>query len=191
MFSGIITHTGSLLKKENHSYTFKTSSSLIEKLATGNSIAIDGVCFTVVKILSKNNFVIEAMPETAKRTIIGQYKEGSLVNLELPATPNTFLSGHIIQGHVDGLGTIRKISLEENSRILTISAPKVLRKYIVSKGSVTVNGVSLTVIGASNSSFTVGIIPYTWEHTMFGTLKTSDHVNIEVDILAKYIWQKI
>lgn len=187
MFTGIITHTGSLIKKENSIYTFKTSPSLIKKLDTGTSIAIDGACLTVSKIPSKNSFAVEAMPETLKKTTLGTLKVDDIVNLELPATPSTFISGHIVQGHVDGVGTVTKIKGGGNSRILTISFPKDLKKYIVSKGSVAINGVSLTVIKSSNNSFTVGIIPYTWEHTMFHQLKASDQVNIEVDILAKYL----
>lgn len=196
MFTGIINHTGSLWKKEKSVYTFKTSPSLITKLRAGTSIAVDGACLTVVKIPSKNLFSVEIMAETAGRTIIDQYKVGILVNLELPATPNTFLSGHIVQGHIDGVGMVEKISQQGNSRILTVSYTRGLKRYIVSKGSITINGISLTVIGlrshlGQGRTLTVGIIPYTWEHTMLKNSKVGDKLNIEVDILAKYIWQKI
>lgn len=191
MFTGIITHLGILKSISNFSFTFEAPLSFSRKLNSGISISVNGVCLTLVGKPTQKSFLVELMPETLKRSSFGLLKKGNIVNLELPVTPTTFLSGHIVQGHVDGIGLIKKISLEGNSHILTISAPKALRKYIVSKGAIAINGVSLTVVQTLNHIFTVGIISYTWEHTMFHTLKTSDQLNLEVDILAKYICQKI
>lgn len=126
------------------------------------------------------------MPETAKRTMLGRLKIGDLVNLELPVSLTQLLSGHLVHGHVDGVGTIKKIQKEGNSRLLTITISRDLNKYIVEKGSIAVNGISLTVINVG-LDFTVGIIPYTWQHTMLKQTKLGDSVNIEVDILAKYL----
>ena len=127
------------------------------------------------------------MSETFERTNFGALKNGNLVNLELPATPKSFLSGHIVQGHVDGIGAVKKVKKDENQVTLSISIPRQLSRYIVAKGSIAVNGVSLTVIDAKPGSFSVGIIPHTWKSTMFRTLKPKAEVNIETDVLAKYI----
>ena len=107
--------------------------------------------------------------------------------MELPVTPQTFLSGHIVQGHVDGIGTLVDIKQQKNSRLLTVKIPLELNKYIVEKGSIAVNGISLTVISIEETYFTVGIIPYTWEYTMLHCIKIGDAMNIELDILGKYI----
>lgn len=110
-----------------------------------------------------------------------------MVNLELPATPTTLLSGHIIQGHIDGVAKLVNITKQENSYILKFSLPTNLAKYLAKKGSIAVNGISLTVIEAGKEFFTVGIVPYTWDNTTLKNIETGDSVNIEVDILAKYI----
>lgn len=110
-----------------------------------------------------------------------------LVNLELPATPRSFLAGHVVQGHIDGTGKLAGLKKKGNSRILEISVDRKIAKYIVSKGSIAVNGISLTVIEAKKKSFVVGIVPYTWENTMLQTVKIGEKINIEVDILAKYV----
>lgn len=150
------------------------------------SIAINGICLTVVAS-DEGTFRIDFMPETAKKTSIHTLGKNDIVNLELPATPETLLAGHIVQGHVDATGTINIIEKEGNSYLFTITIPESLNKYIVEKGSITINGISLTVISLQNNQFTVGIIPHTWKNTMLHTAKSSDLVNLEVDIIAKYI----
>lgn len=188
MFTGIITHLGKIDHQKN-SHIF-ISCKTLPQLTKGQSIAVNGVCLTIIQLNAKS-FTVEIMDETYRKTTLSSVKKGDLVNLELPLTPTSFLSGHIVQGHVDGVGTLKKITREGNSIILTVSYPKDLKKYIVNKGSIAINGVSLTVIEISNNHITLGIIPYTWKHTMFHTLKVSDQLNLEVDILAKYICQKI
>ncbi len=186
MFTGIISHLGKLKSKRNAVFTFRAEKSFCRKIKKGTSIAVNGVCLTVTQN-ALASFTVEIMPETKRRTMLGNLEVGSLVNLELPATPQNFLSGHIVQGHIDSVGTVKRIVPQGNSRILIISIPKTLNKYLVEKGSVAVNGISLTIINAKPGFFTVGIIPYTWRHTSLQEIKVGDLVNLEVDILAKYL----
>lgn len=186
MFTGIITHTGKLEKKEKSVFTFSAPSDVLNKLSTGESISVNGCCLTVVG-LSGTAFLVDVMQETEKKTMLGLLKIGYMVNLELPATPTSFLSGHIVQGHIDGVGKIEAIKQEGNSRLITIFVPKDLGRYIVEKGSIAVSGISLTVINVEKDYFTVGIIPHTWKNTMLRNIKVGDLVNIETDIMAKYI----
>lgn len=186
MFTGIITNLGKISKKEATKLSIKTNKELVEKLALGLSIAVDGICLTVVKF-SKDSFWLDFMPETEAKTNIKYLKAGDLVNLELPATTNTLFAGHIILGHVDGVSQLKTVTKRGNSRILKFSLPQNLSRYLVTKGSIAINGISLTVIEVGKNSFTVGIIPYTWNNTMLAHLKIGDFINIEVDILAKYL----
>ena len=186
MFTGIITHRGTVTDKSRSKITIRTSRRLLHKLHTGASISVDGACLTVVA-KKKNSFSADIMPETAKRTILGNLERGASVNLELPATLATFLSGHVVQGHIDGLGTLKEIRKHGTQYTLSIAVPRTLSRYIVPKGSVAINGISLTVIEAQSSRFTVGIIPHTWDVTMLHELVPGNRVNIEMDVLAKYI----
>lgn len=186
MFTGIITNLGKISKKGANKLSIKANKKLVRKLSDGLSIAVNGICLTVIS-KSEMEFSIDFIPETEAKTNIKYLKVGDLVNLELPATYESFLSGHIVQGHVDGVGKLDYIKKQGNSHILKFSIPKSLSKYIVSKGSIAVNGISLTVIEASKDFFTVGIVPYTWTKTMLRTLQLGDYINIEVDILAKYL----
>ncbi len=190
MFTGIITNLGEIRRKTESRLTIKTEKDFTKKLNQGASISVSGICLTAVSV-SKDHFTIDYMPETAKKTIIQYLKKGDLVNLELPATGESFLSGHIVQGHVDCVGKILDIKEKGNSHIFTFLIPFFFIKYIVEKGSIAVNGISLTVITANDKSFTVGIIPHTWGNTMLYTAKIGNNVNIEVDILAKYIEQLV
>ncbi len=186
MFTGIITNLGKVFKATDCKLLIKTDKELINKLFNGASIAVDGICLTVVNE-SNDEFRVDFMPETEARTNIKNLQVGDLVNLELPTTPNSFLSGHIIQGHIDGIEKLISIKKLGNSYLLKFELSKSLFKYIVEKGTITVNGISLTVIEAGKKYFTVGIIPYTWDRTMLHTMKIGEFVNIEVDILAKYV----
>lgn len=187
MFTGIITHIGKLVKKDQSVFTISADHGLIKQLEAGTSIAVNGVCLTVLNKPTTDEFSIEIMPETQQKTNMHTLKENDLVNLELPATPQTFLSGHIVQGHVDTTGEIIEIKQDGNSHIFTFEIKPELTKYIIGKGSITINGISLTVIDVTDNQFTVGIIPHTWKNTMIQTTKINDLVNIEVDVLAKYI----
>lgn len=186
MFTGIVTNLGKVVNKPENKLIIKTDQAFIRKLSKGTSIAVDGICLTVVDLI-ENSFSIDFMPETEKKTNIKYLRIGGLVNLELPATAESFLSGHIVQGHIDEVVKLETIIQEGNSYILKFSIPKDLSKYIVEKGSIAVNGISLTVIDIGENFFTVGIIPHTWDKTMLHTIKSGDYVNIEVDILAKYL----
>lgn len=189
MFTGIITNLGKISAKERKKLKISAGKKLLDKLKIGDSISIDGICLTVTGI-NKKSFVVEFMPETENKTNLKYLKIDSLVNLELPATPASFLSGHILQGHVDTTAMLASIKEQGNSRILKFSIPPSLSKYIVEKGSIAVNGISLTVIQIGKNFFTTGIIPHTWKNTMLHKLKLGDFVNIEVDILGK-IFEKL
>lgn len=187
MFTGIITHLGKLNRRKKSVFTFSSDKSFCKKIADGTSVSINGVCLTVFKKPTPSSFSVEIMPETRNKTSLFQLKTNSLVNLELPLTAQNFLSGHIVQGHIDGVAELINITVKDNSRLLKFTVPAHIFKYTVEKGSIAVNGISLTIIKAKKEYFTVGIIPYTWNNTMLHTIKTGDFVNIETDILAKYV----
>ncbi|MBI5452135.1 riboflavin synthase [Candidatus Gottesmanbacteria bacterium] len=186
MFTGIVTHLGKVASITDTNLTIRTDKDFLSRLEKGGSVAIDGICLTVVSN-NYDSFTVNIMPETANRTNIQYLQSGNLVNLELPTTANSFLSGHIVYGHIDGTGRLRGIFKKNNSYILKFSISKSLSKYVVEKGSIAVNGISLTVIEATKNYFTVGIIPHTWEKTTLRTIKVGDFINVEVDIVAKYL----
>jgi riboflavin synthase len=186
MFTGIITESGMIRSRSRSGISIRASRTLVHKLNLGVSIAVDGACLTVVK-KDKNTFSAGIMPETARKTTLSAFRRGVHVNLELPATPATFFSGHIVQGHVDGVGIVQDIRKDGSGRLLKIVIPSTLARYVVPKGSVALNGISLTVVGSGRDHFTVGIIPHTLKVTNLCTLQRGDAVNIEVDVLAKYV----
>jgi riboflavin synthase len=190
MFTGIITDLGEVLENDHGKLKISVEKEFSEKLDEGTSIAVNGVCLTAVEY-DKESFSVDYMPETARKTTIRDMIKGDKINLELSATPQTFLAGHIVQGHVDGLGKVADIIPDENSRVIKIEVDESLTKYMVDKGSVAVNGISLTLIEVREDYFTVGIIPHTWEVTMLEEIKIGDKVNIEVDIMGKYIYKFI
>jgi riboflavin synthase len=187
MFTGIITHLGKIQSKDATNITIQADASLIRKIEKGTSIAVNGTCLTVLGQPISNTFTVEVMPETFKRTCLNNLQKNDLVNLELSMTPQNFLAGHIVQGHVDGTGKVASVQEEGNSKIIKITIPVQLEKYIVEKGSIALNGISLTVIKSQKTCLTVGIIPFTWSHTMLKNIKVGDEVNIETDIIAKYL----
>lgn len=186
MFTGIITHLGRFSKRVGYEFIFMIPQEAAKHINASSSIAIDGVCLTVKRKKNRTIYV-DVMAETVKKTILGNIKPNTLVNLELPVTTKTFFSGHIVSGHIDGVSRLISFEKEEDSFILKFSISKSLSKYIAEKGSIAVNGTSLTVIEVGINYFTVGIIPYTWDKTMLHTLRMGDFVNVEVDILAKYV----
>ncbi|OGG63135.1 riboflavin synthase subunit alpha [Candidatus Kaiserbacteria bacterium RIFCSPHIGHO2_02_FULL_59_21] len=185
MFSGIISHIGSVAESRGGRLAISAPRNFVGKLGIGTSVAVNGACLTVVG-KKGGAFVADIMPETARRTTLGRLRKNAIVNLELPATPDSFLSGHIVQGHIDGIGALTNVARKGNGRMLKFSLPRGLSKYVVEKGSIAVNGVSLTVIQAGKNCFT-GVIPHTWRTTSMHALKPGDPVNIEVDIIAKYL----
>jgi riboflavin synthase len=157
------------------------------QLKTGDSVAVSGVCLTALNI-GEQQFSAELAEETLKRTSLQRLKPGSMVNLELAALAQDRMGGHVVQGHVDGTGKIaslQKVKFRDDWR-LVIDVPQSLIRYVVSQGSITVEGISLTVAAIENSQVEIAIIPHTWQATNLRVLRKSDPVNIEVDVLAKY-----
>jgi riboflavin synthase len=149
-------------------------------------VAVNGVCLTASELID-SGFVAEAMNETLNRSSLGDLRPGTEVNLELALRPTDRLGGHVVQGHVDGVGTIAVTTEDGFARLVEISVPEALQRYIVAKGSIAVDGVSLTVAELNQRSFTVSLIPETLERTTLGAAGPGTRVNLEVDVLAKYV----
>ena len=152
----------------------------------GDSICVNGVCLTVAE-QNGDQFTADVMSETINRTTIGDLLAGSQVNLERPVTLATRLGGHLVQGHVDAVGTVSAREHSENWDVVTITPPKELLKYVVEKGSITIDGTSLTVSAVTDTTFSVSLIPATLEKTTLGIRQIGERVNLEVDVLAKYV----
>ncbi len=185
MFTGIIQATGVIKAVGKDRLTIE-SEALAGKLIIGSSVAVNGACLTAVSI-EDGTFTVDVMPETFQKTNLGALNAGDLVNLELAMPADGRFEGHMVLGHVEGVGEIKEIRDEGNSKILTIQLPQALSQFIIPKGSVAVEGISLTVIEADGEKFSVGIIPHTWEHTHLHTMSVGDKVNLETDIIAKYL----
>ncbi|MBN1258945.1 riboflavin synthase [Candidatus Peregrinibacteria bacterium] len=185
MFTGIIETTGAVVKNAKGRIEIKAPP-MIRRLKKGGSIAVDGACLTVISKTAKT-FTADVMPETYKKTVLGQREKGGLVNLELPLKAGGPVEGHWVSGHVEGMAALAKISPDKEATLLTFRAPKELLKYIVPKGSVALNGISLTVIGVTKDGLTVGIIPHTYNLTNLRALDLGDKVNIETDLLARHM----
>lgn len=191
MFTGIIEEAGRIVKidKSGSILTFTIDAPKICKDSKkGDSIAIDGVCLSVTDI-DKETFKVQAIPETIKRTTLLNFKNNKRVNLERAVKPTDRLGGHILTGHIDGVGKIIKKQGNKKSFTLTIAAPLPLMKQIVPNGSVGIDGISLTIKDVEKSSFKVTIIPYTTSATTIEKKKINDSVNLETDILAKYVYK--
>ena len=154
--------------------------------SVGDSVAVNGVCLTVVST-DGDRLSFQAVGETLDRTNLGALQPGDSVNLERPVAASGRFDGHIVQGHVDGVGTVESVVADGDGRRMTISVPAPLRRYIAEKGSVAVDGVSLTVAGVTETGFEVALIPHTLAVTTLGARKPGDRVNIEVDVIAKYV----
>jgi riboflavin synthase len=159
---------------------------LAAELRPGDSIAVNGVCLTAVE-RGNGSFAADVMPETLRRTSLEPLAEGDEVNLELPLRAGDRLGGHVMQGHVDGTGTVASVSEDGLSRVVRIEAPAELLRYVVHKGSIAVDGVSLTVSAVDDEAFEVSLIPETLERTTLGAAVPGRTVNLEVDVLAKYV----
>lgn len=189
MFTGLVEEIGTVigLGWDGENLNMEIScTKVLDDLKIGDSIAVDGVCQTVTAV-TKNSFKVTAIDETLKLTNFSKYQNGSKVNLERCLKLNDRLGGHLVQGHVDGVGLIKEIEEREGSKEFFIEVPESLSKYLVKKGSVAVSGISLTVTNVQKNIFSVAIIPSTLEMTTLGHLQAGDLVNIEVDMLAKYI----
>lgn len=159
---------------------------LVAELRAGDSIAVNGVCLSATS-LDDGSFAADAMNETLSRTSLGDLAPGAEVNLELPLRAGDRLGGHVVQGHVDGVGRVISIAEDGFSRRVRVEAPADVMRYVIEKGSIAVDGVSLTVADLDSRSFTVSLIPDTVERTNLGRAAVGDRVNLEVDVLAKYV----
>lgn len=193
MFTGIIEEIG----RVRHVISGRTSGQIsiqadtvLENTRPGDSIAVNGVCLTAAKLLP-DGFIADVMPETLRRTNLGALCTGSPVNLERALAADGRFGGHIVSGHIDGTGTIRTVRREENAVWLTVEAAPDILNLIVEKGSVAIDGVSLTVAGLTEQSFRVSLIPHTGGHTTLLTKKAGDPVNLENDIIGKYVQRLI
>ncbi len=189
MFTGIIEELGKVmgLEKRGDGARIKISAKLvIEDSNEGDSIAVNGVCLTAIDI-SQNSFSANVSPETLNRSTLGNLKINRAVNLERAVTPSTRLGGHIVQGHVDGKGKFSQAIQADDFWTVRIGFPKELAPYLVYKGSISVEGISLTIANLTEDYFSIAVIPKTWELTNLSSLKSGDEVNLEVDIIAKYV----
>jgi riboflavin synthase len=190
MFTGIIEQMAELTatRQEGTNQRFTFRCPLANELHVDQSLAHDGICLTVVQVNpALGTYDVVAVEETLSRTTLGGIRMGSRVNVERSMRTDSRLDGHFVQGHVDSIGTVRELANREGSWVLRIGYPKAYTQLLVDKGSVAVNGVSLTVVSAYEDAFTVAIIPYTWEHTNLSDLREGGAVNLEFDVLGKYV----
>ena len=184
MFTGLVADTGTI--RAIHDGRLEVETALGAHLAEGDSVAVNGVCLTAVEPHT-DGFAADVMPETLRRSSLGPLEPGAKVNLELPLRAGDRMGGHVVQGHVDGTGDVSKVREEGNSCVVRIAAPADLLRYVVEKGSIAVDGVSLTVSAVDDDWFEVSLIPETLERTTLGGAEAGSTVNLEVDVLAKYV----
>jgi riboflavin synthase len=183
VFTGLVQTKGTLASAE--AGRFRVDAEGLE-LAEGDSVSVNGVCLTATGI-DAGGFSADVMDETLRRTALGALGDGDPVNLELPLRASDRLGGHIVQGHVDGTGTVESVTEEGFARVVRIAAAADLMRYVVEKGSIAVDGVSLTVAGVDDEGFTVSLIPETLERTTLGAVQPGSTLNLEVDVVAKYV----
>lgn len=189
MFTGLVSDVGRVVemrRDENGARVVIETAYDVSTIEMGASIALSGACHTVVE-MSPGRVAFDSSNETLARTIIGEWKPGTRVNLERSLTLGQELGGHIVSGHVDGVGRVTERARDGDAWRFAFSAPKALLRFIAEKGSIAVDGVSLTVNGADDAGFHVAIIPHTLAHTAFDDLKVGDAVNLEIDMLARYV----
>ena len=188
MFTGLVAGTGAVesLQRDGDGVRLRVRTELAGELAPGDSIAVNGVCLTAVDPDGRG-FSADVMEETLRRSSLGPLGKGDEVNLELPLRAGDRLGGHVVQGHVDGTGSVEAVTEDGFSRVVRISAPAGLLRYVVEKGSIAVDGVSLTVSAVDDDGFEVSLIPETLERTTLGAATPGRVVNLEVDVLAKYV----
>ncbi|HVH58587.1 MAG TPA: riboflavin synthase [Vicinamibacterales bacterium] len=188
MFTGLIESVGEIaeVKPTPSGFRLRLTTALSPELRPGDSIAVNGVCLTVVSA-DAEGIHADVSPETARVTALGIARRGATVNLERPLRADARLGGHFVQGHVDATGTIEDLRHEGDAHWLTVRYPPELLPFIVRKGSIAVNGISLTIAGADDKRFDIQIIPFTWTHTNLQHAKQADVVNLECDILGKYV----
>jgi riboflavin synthase len=188
VFTGLVADLGVLeeLERTENGAALRISAALTGELREGDSVAVNGVCLTATAVRD-HSFQADAMNETLERSALGTLRKGARINLELPVRASDRLGGHLVQGHVDAVGEVVKVADDGIARRVEIAAPAQVLRYVVAKGSIAVNGVSLTVVEVHERSFTVSLIPETLERTNLGTVEVGAIVNLEVDVLAKYV----
>jgi riboflavin synthase len=188
MFTGLVAATGtvSAVERAPDGARLSISTPLAAELADGDSVAVNGVCLTA-RAVGADSFAADAMAETLRRSALAPLAAGDAVNLELALRAGGRLGGHVVQGHVDGVGTVAAIAAEGIARVVRIAADEALLRYVVEKGSIAVDGVSLTVSAVDDEGFEISLIPETLERTTLGALAPGSAVNLEVDVLAKYV----
>jgi len=193
MFSGIIQEKGKFIRKfkGNNKYQLEIKAEkVLDDIKKGDSIAVNGVCLTAVDYGS-DYFRADVMPETLKATNLGDLQRDSILNLEQSLKANDFIGGHFVTGHVDSTAVVRSIKRENNAQIIKMEVDQQTEKFIVHKGSVALNGVSLTVMGIKNGILTISLIPESWSETNLSLLSAGDIVNIETDMLGKYVYKML
>ena len=185
MFTGIVEAIGRVTSAQLRNLVI-TASQVLQGIELGGSIAVNGVCLTITNFNS-NSFSVDIMPETLRRTNLGLLCAGDEVNLERPLTPEKQLGGHLVQGHIDDMGRVTSVTWDSEAMLIRLEAPPEAMRYIVRQGFIAVDGVSLTIVDYDASSFLVSIVDYTRKHTTLGSKQVGDLVNLEVDIIAKYL----
>ncbi|MFC2033867.1 riboflavin synthase [Chloroflexota bacterium] len=187
MFTGIIEELGKVTSIKSGELTI-IASNILQKMKLGESIAVNGTCLTVTSF-DKKSFSVDVMKETLERTNLGSLTVGDKVNLESPLALGASVGGHLVQGHVDATGKVTSTSWDGEAMLVRFEAPPEVLYYIVEKGFITIDGISLTVVSRNNTSFQVSVVNYTRQHTTLDDRKIGSSVNLEVDIIAKYIEQ--
>lgn len=185
MFTGIVEEVGRVVSVSDTGLTIRASA-VVEDIAVADSVSVNGACLTVTE-LRGTDFSVDTVPETLRRTNLGGLSVGDAVNLERSMKADGRFGGHIVQGHVDGVGKVASIFPEGNSHVFEFEGPDNVMRYVVEKGFVAVDGASLTVVNCDSRAFSIAVIPYTLENTVFRSREIGDAVNLEADIMAKYV----
>lgn len=185
MFSGIIEEVGTVVSYDGETLVVRANQ-VLDDLKVSESVLVAGACLTVIE-LSESTFTVETVPETRQRTNFGDLKPGDHVNLERSLRYGDRVGGHMVQGHVDGVGTVRSVITDGNSRVIVIEAPENIIANVVEKGFIAIDGTSLTIVDRNSDSFSIAIIPFTFDHTTFNERPEGSKVNLEADLTAKYV----
>ena len=189
MFTGIIEELGrinSIKRGAASAFLRVEAQTVTDGLKLGDSIAVNGICLTVTEF-TRDRLAFDVMAETLRKSNLGGLKSGDQVNLERALRPSDRLGGHIVSGHIDGVGKIKSVTTEDIAQVFTVEAPKEVMRYVIAKGSIAVDGISLTVVDFGPGHFRISIIPHTMGKTTLGFKKAGDSVNLEPDLIAKYI----
>ncbi len=188
MFTGLVEAIGELVERESTGggFRLRVATPLARELREGDSIAVNGVCLTVI-LADASEFRADVGPETARVTTLGSLAPGAAINLERPLRADSRFGGHFVQGHVDSIGRVAELRADADFPWLTVSFPGTLAAYIVHKGSIAVDGISLTVAGLGSDRFDVQVVPFTMEHTNLSRVEPGDRVNLECDMVGKYV----